>query len=205
MSSCCDGPTTEIPPEGAYRRVLVIVLGLNATMFGVEMIAGMFAGSISLQADALDFFADAATYAITLIVLGWGPLWRSRAGLFKGFAMGLFGAWILTKTLLGLGDAQAPNSGIMGAVGLLALAANVASAVLLYRFRGGDSNMNSAWLCSRNDAIGNLAVIAAANGVWMTGTAWPDLAVGAVIAGLALSASVRVIRQAGGELKELTA
>ena len=205
MSSCCGGQADGLAPEGDYRRVLVFVLALNATMFGVEMIAGVFAGSISLQADALDFFADAATYAITLVVLGWGPLWRSRAGLLKGLAMGLFGAWILAKTILGFGAAQAPDSGVMGAVGLLALAANVASATLLYRFRSGDSNMSSAWLCSRNDAIGNVAVIAAASGVWMTGTPWPDLAVGAVIAGLALSASARVIRQAGGELKMLAA
>lgn len=205
MSNCCGSAADDAPPEGDYRRVLIVVLALNATMFGVEMIAGVFAGSLSLQADALDFFADAAAYAITLAVLGRGAIWRSRAGLIKGVAMGLFGIWILAKTVLGFGAATAPDSSIMGGIGLLALGANVASAALLYRFRGGDSNMSSAWLCSRNDAIGNVAVIAAASGVWATAAAWPDLAVGAMIAGLALSASVRVIRQAGGELRVLAA
>lgn len=203
MSVSCCQPPDKTHPEGTWRRVLWIALAVNAAMFGVEIIAGWQARSVSLQADALDFFGDAANYAVTLMVLGMGPLWRSGAGLVKGLSMGLFGLWVLGMTVLRFFEGEPPLAEVMGVVGLIALCANLFCAFLLYRFRSGDSNMRAVWLCSRNDALANLAVIAASAGVWATQSAIPDLLVGGTIAALALWASVVVIRQAMGEMKQL--
>ncbi len=199
--ACHDHEGTENQPSGGYRRVLWIALAINAAMFGVELLAGWQARSVSLQADALDFFGDAATYAVTLIVLGMGAHWRSRAGLAKGISMGVFGLWVLATTVERAYDTEPPVAEVMGAIGLLALAANLLCAYLLYRYRSGDSNMRSVWLCSRNDAIANIAVVAAGAGVWASGTAWPDLLVGGGIALLSCWAAVSIVRQAVGELK----
>ncbi|MCP5366640.1 MAG: cation transporter [Hyphomicrobiales bacterium] len=206
MSACCDHDHRHDQPDatGAYRRVLWVVLAINAAMFAGETVAGHWGRSVSLQADALDFLADAATYAITLLALAHGARWRARAALLKGAAMGAFSLWVIGSTVAGLILGNLPHAGVMGGVGLLALAANVTSAALLFRFRGGDANMESVWLCSRNDAIANIAVIAAASGVWATHTGWPDLLVAAIIAGLAGSASVRVLRRALGELRQVS-
>ena len=184
------------PATGSYRRVLWAVLVINASMFVVEMFAGVWGKSVALQADALDFLGDAATYAITLIVLGMSIRWRTMGG---------FGIWVLGNTFYHMARGTLPDFAIMGGIGALALLANVISAGLLYRYRQGDSNMRSVWLCSRNDAIANIAVILAASGVWVSKTGWPDLAVGVVIAGLALTNAVTVIRQARGEIKLETA
>lgn len=187
--------------DSAYRRVVRLVLALNAVMFVVEGVAGLIAGSVALQADALDFLGDAAAYGITLYVLGRSVRWRAGAALVKGTAMALFGLGVLGNAVYRTLVIAVPAAGVMGSVGALALAANVTTALLLFRYRHGDSNRRSAWLCSRNDVIANLAVIAAAGGVFITGTAWPDLAVGAFIAALALSSAIQVIRQAGAELR----
>ena len=193
------------PATGSYRRVLWAVLVINASMFVVEMFAGVWGKSVALQADALDFLGDAATYAITLIVLGMSIRWRAGAAMIKGLTMGGFGIWVLGNTVYHMARGALPDFAIMGGIGALALLANVISAGLLYRYRQGDSNMRSVWLCSRNDAIANIAVILAASGVWASKTGWPDLAVGVVIAGLALTSAVTVIRQARGEIKMETA
>ena len=193
------------PATGSYRRVLWAVLVINASMFVVEMFAGVWGKSVALQADALDFLGDAATYAITLIVLGMSIRWRAGAAMIKGLTMGGFGIWVLGNTVYHMARGTLPDISIMGGIGALALLANVISAGLLYRYRQGDSNMRSVWLCSRNDAIANIAVILAASGVWASKTGWPDLAVGVVIAGLALTSAVTVIRQARGEIKMETA
>ncbi|MFQ5765061.1 MAG: cation transporter [Rhodospirillales bacterium] len=190
-----------VPVEGDYRRVLMTVLAINLTMFAVEMTAGLLGRSAALQADALDFLGDSATYAMTLMVLGMSLRWRASAAMVKGLGMGGFGLWVIGVTVYHLIQGTLPSAAIMGGTGLAALGANLASAVLLYRHRRGDSNRRSVWLCSRNDAIGNIAVIAAAGAVWATGANWPDLAVGAVIAALALSSAAAVIRQALGELR----
>ena len=187
--------------NGAYRRVLWTVLVINASMFAGEVFAGVIANSVALQADALDFLGDAASYAITLMVLGLAIKWRASAAILKGVSMGLFGFWVLGLTLYHAIHPHLPTATIMGGVGFLALTANVLSALLLYRYRRGDSNMLSIWLCSRNDAIANIAVMAAAGGVWATGTGWSDLIVGLVIASIAVTASVQVLRQAVAELK----
>lgn len=184
-----------------YRRVLWIALVVNAAMFAVEIGAGLQSGSVSLLADAIDFFGDAVNYGVTLVVLSMGVVWRARAALLKGASMLLFGLFVAGKTLWSLRSGTPPEALTMGVVGLLALVANVGVAALLYAFREGDANMRSVWLCSRNDAIGNLAVMAAALGVFGTASAWPDLAVAAVMAMLAVTAGWSVWRQAQAELR----
>ncbi|MCJ0762347.1 cation transporter [Variovorax terrae] len=188
-----------------YRRVLWAALALNAAMFAVEIGAGFRSGSVSLLADAIDFFSDSANYAVTLAVLSMGLAWRARAAMFKGLSMLVLGGFVAGKTLWALAQGVPPEAMTMGVVGFLALLANLASAGLLYAFREGDANMRSVWLCSRNDAIGNVAVMLAALGVFGTGSAWPDLAVAAVMAWLALSGGWTVVRLARGELARTAA
>lgn len=201
MDACCAAPPPPNDISSAYRRVLWIALFVNAAMFAIEAVAGMAAGSVSLQADALDFFGDAANYALSLSVLSLALVWRARAALVKGVSMGLFGVWVLGAGAYNVVAGATPSAITMGAVGFLALVANVGVATMLYRYREGDANMRSVWLCSRNDAIGNAAVMVAALGVFGTGTLWPDIAVAAVMAGLALSAAVETVRSAALELK----
>ena len=183
-----------------YRRVLWTALVLNVLMFVVEIGAGFRSGSVSLLADAIDFFGDAANYGVTLAVLSMGLAWRARAAVLKGLSMLGFGLFVAGKTFWSATQGLPPEALTMGVVGLLALGVNVGVAVLLYAFREGDANMRSVWLCSRNDAIGNVAVMLAALGVFGTGSAWPDLAVAAAMAALALSGGWSVLRQARGEL-----
>jgi Co/Zn/Cd efflux system component len=199
--SCCDhAPAPESRTDG-FRRVLWIALAVNAGMFLVEGISGLLGNSVSLQADAVDFLGDAANYGLALAVLGMSLVHRARVALLKGTSMGLFGVWVVGNAVYNAFVLALPSAAVMGGVGFLALVANLAVAVLLYRHRNGDSNRQSVWLCTRNDAIGNLAVMAAATGVFASGTPWPDLAVAAIMAALALSSSYRVIRQALGEVR----
>ena len=198
---CCD-PDGRQGYDRRYRRVLWAVLGINAIMFMVEIVAGLVAGSASLQADSLDFLADTANYGISLLVAGHGIAHRARAALAKGSTMGLFGLWVLISAFLHFVRGTVPAAETMGAVGLAALIANAGSFALLWGYRGGDSNMRSVWLCSRNDVLGNLAVLLAALGVFRTGSGWPDVSVAVIMGGLALQGSLMVIRQAMTELKE---
>ncbi|MFQ5955689.1 MAG: cation transporter [Kiloniellales bacterium] len=184
-----------------YRRVLWLVLAINAAMFGVEVVFGLIAGSLSLQADALDFLGDALNYGISLAVLGSAVHWRAATSWLKGAAMAVFGAGVLAAAIYRVFVIGVPDALIMGTIGGLALAANLACAMLLFKFRRGDSNMRSVWLCSRNDTIGNIAVILAALGVAVTGAGWADLGVAAVIASLAVAGGVSVMRQAQAELR----
>jgi Co/Zn/Cd efflux system component len=184
-----------------YRRVLWVALLVNATMFGVEVATGWQSGSVALLADAVDFFSDAANYAVSIFVLGMALAWRARAALLKGVTMGLLGVFVLAKAAWTVGSGSVPEPVTMGVVGVLALAANLAVAAMLYAWREGDANMRSVWLCTRNDAVGNVAVVAAALGVFGSGTAWPDLVVAGVMASLAVSAAVSVIRHARAELR----
>lgn len=201
--SCCSGGcSTADSVSPMFRRALWWALAINAGMFGVELAAGWWARSMALQADALDFLGDAANYAISLAVAGLGLRIRARAALLKGLTMGGFGLWVAGSTLFRLWHGEVPEPAVMGLVSVLALAANLGVALMLFRFRNGDSNMQSVWICSRNDAIANLAVLAAAAGVFASGTRWPDLAVAAVIAALALSGSWRVLRVARAELRQ---
>jgi len=169
-------------------------------MFGLEVVGGTKAGSTALLADSLDFFGDAANYGVSLLVLGMAAHWRSRAALLKAVCMGAFGVFVLTKTAWSLSTGVIPEPATMGIIGSLALIANLAVAGLLYAYRSGDANMRSVWLCTRNDAIGNVAVMLAAAGVFGTQSGWPDWIVAALMGGLALSAAVSVIRHAREEL-----
>ena len=201
--SCCHHEATTPPVHysARYRRVLWAALLINAAMFALEIAAGLQAGSVSLLADAVDFFGDAANYGVALVVLGLSLRWRASAALFKGLVMGAFGVLVLGRAFWSAGTGIVPEPMTMGAIGMLALAANVAVAAMLYAWRDGDANMRSVWLCSRNDAIGNLAVLVASLGVFGTHSAWPDLAVAAVMGLLALSAARAIIHQARGELR----
>ncbi|WP_033075410.1 cation transporter [Sphingopyxis sp. MWB1] len=198
---CCaskSGPAALNDPR--WRRILWIALIVNGAMFAIEMAAGVAADSRALQADALDFLGDSANYAISLGVAGMALAWRARAALVKALTMLVFGLWVLGSALWAAVSGSAPQAETMGLIGAMALVANVAVALLLYRYRAGDANMRSVWICSRNDAIGNLAVMGAALGVFGTGQRWPDLGVAAIMAGLAIWGAAEIIRQARGEL-----
>ncbi|MDR7048838.1 Co/Zn/Cd efflux system component [Duganella sp. 3397] len=202
MADCCSGSCGSArAPDPGYRKVLWIALLINAAMFVVEVVASMQAHSASLLADSMDFLGDAANYGVSLFVLGLAVVWRSRAAYAKGVVMGIFGLLVLARVLwTGLGG-HTPVAQTMGAIGLLAFAANGVVAWCLYAFRDGDANMRSVWLCTRNDMIGNVAVMLAALGVLGTGTAWPDIAVAAIMAVLGLTSAREVIGRARQELK----
>jgi cation diffusion facilitator family transporter len=199
-SHCHTAPAHTSP---RYRRVLWIALALNLLMFGVELWAGFGAGSVSLLADAIDFFGDAANYGVSLAVLTLALTWRARAALLKGLCMLAFGLFVMGKALWAARTGTPPEAFTMGAVSLLALAVNVAVALMLYAWREGDANMRSVWLCSRNDAIGNVAVFLAALGVAGTASAWPDLAVAFAMGALAVSSAISVLRQSRAELRSV--
>ena len=202
MARCgCDDDEKFDGLSAAYRRALWAVIAINGAMFLVEMAAGILAGSQALKADALDFLGDTATYSISLFVIGMPLVWRARAALFKGLSLGAMGLWVFGTTAYHALVLGIPQAEVMGAIGFLALVANLASVLLLLKFRDGDANIRSVWLCSRNDAIGNLAVILAASGVWATGTAWPDLIVAGIMATLFLWSSTQIVRQALTELR----
>jgi Co/Zn/Cd efflux system component len=187
--------------SSGWRRTLWIALIVNAGFFFVEIAAGAAADSTSLQADALDFLGDAANYAISLGVAGMALAWRARAALAKGATLLILALWVLGSTVWHAWAGTLPTAEVMGAVGFAALVANGSIALMLYRYRGGDANMRSVWICSRNDAIGNLAVLAAAAGVFGTGTGWPDVIVAAIMGGLSLTGGLQIVRQALGELR----
>lgn len=205
MGACCghshgtfDGMSKD------YRRRLWLVIALNGGMFIVEMIAGQAAGSKALQADALDFFGDAVTYGISLAVIGASLKTRALAALAKGTSLFLMGVWVAATTLYQVFVLGVPQAAVMGSIGFLALAVNLASVLLLVRYKDGDANVRSVWLCSRNDAIGNVAVMLAAAGVWGTASAWPDLIVAGLMAVLFVSSSVQILSQAIKEYRHKT-
>lgn len=202
MSGCCDGgcASDKPPVNPAYRRILWVALVINAGMFGVELFSGWTAGSVSLLADAVDFFGDATNYAVSLFVLGLAPVWRSRTALVKGLTMGGYGLFVLGAAAWNLASGTVPAPVTMGVVGIAALLANLAVAALLFAYRHGDSNMRSVWLCTRNDAIGNVAVILAALGVFGTGAGWPDIVVATIMGVLGVSAAKSVINHARSEM-----
>jgi Co/Zn/Cd efflux system component len=207
MSAACCGHHHAPDPhrdDAGYRRVLWAVLAINVLMFAIEIVAGLAAGSASLQADGLDFRGDAGNYVISLVVVGMALRYRALAALVRGATMAAFGLWVVGVTAWNAVAGTLPEAFTMGAVGSAALLANAASFGLLWAYRSGDANMRSAWICTRNDVLGNLAVLLAALGVFGTGTAWPDLVVAAIMAGLALQGAVLVLRQSQDELRTLT-
>jgi Co/Zn/Cd efflux system component len=191
--------------SGDYRRRLVAVIAINVAMFVTEMVAGQLAGSQALKADALDFFADSITYGASLLVIGAALRTRALVAAVKGLSLLLMGAWVLGSTLYRVFHVGVPEAEVMGLIALLALAANLGSVLLLVRYKDGDANVRSVWLCSRNDAIGNVAVMVAALGVWGTATGWPDLIVAAIMASLFVTSAVRILIQARGEMRHAAA
>ena len=203
--ACCahhHPKTDEHRANPGYRRALWAVLAINAAMFAVEIGAGVAAGSASLQADALDFLGDAGNYASSLFVVGMALRYRASAALLKGAIMALFAIWVIGIAAWNTVNGTLPGAFTMGTVGLAALLANAASFGLLWAYRDGDANMRSAWVCTRNDVLGNLAVLLAAAGVFGTGTAWPDIIVAAIMAALAIQGAIIVIRRSLSELSD---
>lgn len=194
------GCAAELTSDRIDRRVLWLVIALNATMFGVEIVAGLKAGSVSLLADAMDFLGDTASYSIALYVMAKSVKWRAGAALLKGSVMLCFGLWVLTMAILAMLGLHQPDPLTMGTVGVAAFVVNVVSALLVYRFAKGDSNLRSVWICSRNDAVANIAVVIAASGVFTLKSGWPDIAVALIISGLALFGSFQVITHARRDL-----
>lgn len=204
MSKKCGDSCGDISFEGlsvTYKKILWIVVTINFVMFLVEGLAGFFADSTALKADSLDFFGDAATYAATLLVIGKPLKTRSLIALLKGLSLGAMAIFVLGFTLYRIFIVGEPQALTMGVIGFMALTANVISVLLLMKYRDGDSNVRSVWLCSRNDAIGNIAVILAGAGVFATGTVWPDIIVAFVIAGLFMHSSIKITSQALLEYK----
>jgi cation diffusion facilitator family transporter len=201
-ASCCNHALKFEGLSADYKRRLWLVIAINASMFLLEIIAGAVSGSQALQADALDFAADATTYGISLAVIGASIAVRARAALLKALSLTIMALWVLGSTAYHVLVLGIPRAEIMGAVGVLALLANLASVLILVRYKDGDANVRSVWLCSRNDAIGNIAVMCAALGVWGSATKWPDLLVAAIMAGLFLTSSFQILRQSMRELRE---
>ena len=202
MAGCCGQEARFDGMSAAYKRRLWIVIAINAGMFAVEMGAGQMAGSQALKADALDFLGDALTYGISLAVIGASLSTRALAALAKGVSLLLMGLWVFGSTLHHVFVLGVPQAEVMGVIGFMAMAANVTSVLLLAAYKDGDANVRSVWLCSRNDAIGNVAVMIAALGVWSTATGWPDLIVAGIMAGLFLNSAWQILVQAIAERRE---
>lgn len=202
VDSCCSGGVPVFDGVNArYKRVLWTVIAINGAMFFTEMFAGHIAGSQALKADALDFLADTVTYGLSLAVIGASLKTRAVAALSKGLSLSAMSLWVFGSTVYQTLVLGVPRAELMGTIGLLALAANLASVLLLMRYKNGDANVRSVWLCSRNDAIGNVVVMFAALAVWRTTSAWPDLAVAGVMAGIFLTSSVQILKQAWTEYR----
>lgn len=202
MADCCNDKACEI--EALHDRqssTLKIVLGINAVMFFVELIAGLLAGSVSLIADSLDMLGDALVYGFSIYVIARGARMKAKAALLKGGIMAAFGLFVFGQALYKMIIPQVPVFETIGIIGVLALAANSLCLVLLWRHRADDINMNSVWLCSRNDIIANVSVLGAAMGVWLTGSGWPDILVGLGLAALFLRSALFVLSGAKKELR----
>jgi len=200
-TGCCEQEAVFEGLSGDYKRRLWLVISINAAMFLVEMGAGALAGSRALQADALDFLGDTFTYGITLAVIGAPLRTRAMAAFIKGVSLTLMGLWVLGITAYHVLVIGVPRAEVMGVVGFLALAANLTSVLILVRYQEGDANVRSVWVCSRNDAIGNIAVMIAALGVWITASGWPDLIVAAIMAAIFVTSSVQILRRSIAELR----
>jgi len=202
MDDCCIDKTCVIDRlRERQTATLRLVLLVNAGMFVVELVSGLFAGSVALLADSLDMLGDALVYGFSLYVVARGPAWKARAAVAKAAVMGLFGAFVFGQLVYKLLYPQLPTFETMGAVGALALAANGACFAVLWRHRAEDINMRSVWLCSQNDLIANVSVLLAAWVVWMTLSPWPDIAVGAIICAVFLRSAFLVAREASAELR----
>ena len=196
MTDCC-----EVDAQRMRRGVLWIVLGVNLSLFVVELVAGVLAQSTALLGDSLDMLGDSLVYGFSLYVLDRSVMWKARAAFIKGVVMLAFGVGVLVEVARTVLSPAQPVAAAMGAVGLLALIGNAVCFWLLYRHRADDLNMRSTWLCSRNDLLANTAVLAAAAGVVLTGSYWPDVLVGGGIAVLFVQTAYTVVRASLIELR----
>ena len=202
MADCCNDKTCELEAlRGRQSSTLKIVLAINAAMFVVELTAGLIGHSVSLVADSLDMMGDALVYGFSLYVVARDARMKAKAALFKGLIMLGFGLFVLGQTVYRIAVPQLPMFEAIGAIGLLALAANGMCFYLLWRHRENDINMSSVWLCSRNDIIANVTVLFAAAGVWLTQSGWPDIAVGLALSALFLRSALHVLRESLKELR----
>ena len=197
MDKCC----AVIRVAEQQRRVFRIVLWINITMFLVEAVAGILSNSTALLADSVDMLGDAIVYGFSLYVVGRGAMWQARAAALKGLIMAAFGLGVLAQVIVMVVQGLVPSANVMGVVGVLAFAANVFCLLLLWRHRGDDINMRSAWVCSRNDVIGNAGVLLAAVGVSLTGAAWPDIAIGLLVAGVFCRSAILILRDVRQEFQ----
>ena len=207
MSGCC-GHDNGVAFDGMstnYKRALIAVVVINAAMFLVELGGGAFAGSMALTADSLDFLADSLTYAVSLWVIGKAVTWRAWAAFGKGLSLAVMGVGVFATTIYQIFVLGVPDAAVMSGIGILAMLANIASVVILFNWRDGDANVRSVWLCSRNDAIGNAAVVVAAGLVWWSGTGWPDVIVALLMSGLFLRSAYQILTQSVAELKQAKA
>lgn len=205
MADCCNDKACEIEAlRDRQGAVLKVVLGINALMFGVELTAGLLAGSVSLVADSLDMLGDALVYGFSLYVIARGARMKAVSALFKGGIMTAFGLFVLGQAVYKIAYPQLPVYEAIGAFGLLALITNSVCLVLLWQHRSDDINMSSVWLCSRNDIIANVSVLFAALGVWATGSGWPDIAIGLALSALFLRSALHVVRGSVMELRTAT-
>lgn len=195
MAHCCENETQIALLRGRQAWVLKVVLALNAGMFVIEVFTGILAGSTALLADSLDMLGDALVYGFSLYVIAKNERWRVTTALVKGLIMAAFGLGVLFEAVHKVFHPFVPMVEMMGIIGLLALAANTICFAMLWRHRGDDINMQSTWLCSRNDVIANIAVLLAAAGVWLLNSMWPDVVVGSIIAILFLQSALYVINE----------
>jgi Co/Zn/Cd efflux system component len=206
MADCCNDKACEIEAlRNRQSSTLKIVLSINAVMFAAELTAGLLASSVSLVADSLDMLGDALVYGFSLYVVAHGARMKAISALFKGSIMTAFGLFVLGQAIYRITVPQVPVFEAIGAIGLLALAANSLCLALLWRHRADDINMNSVWLCSRNDIIANVSVLFAALGVWLTGSGWPDILVGLALAALFLRSALFVLRGSITQLRAINA
>lgn len=207
MSDCndCCGPNDLTHTTAAYRRALWIAVLLNIGYGAVEMVGGFLAGSQALKADALDFLGDGSITLMGLLAISWGAAWRARAAFVQGAFLATLGIAVLAMTTYRVVVLQTPEAELMGAFAIVALTVNAAAAMVLMKHRTGDANVRAVWLFSRNDALANLAVVIAAGVVWLTGSAWPDLIVAAIIAGIFLHSAFEILRDSLRELRTVAA
>jgi Co/Zn/Cd efflux system component len=198
MDECC----AVIRVSERQRRVFHIVLWINITMFLLEAVAGMLSYSTALVADSVDMLGDAIVYGFSIYVIGRGTIWQARAAILKGLIMAAFGVGVLVQVIVMVLNGLVPSAEVMGLVGVLALTANVFCLMLLWRHRAEDINMRSAWVCSRNDVIGNVGVLVGAVGVTLSGSAWPDIVIGLLLAAVFSRSAILVIREARLDLAQ---
>lgn len=202
MKGCCSNEDEIQLMKQSHGRVLWIVLAINASMFLVELVVGVLSQSTALMADSLDMLGDALVYSFSLFVLGKGIKWEAKASVLKGVIMLSFGIGVLAEAVYKILNPVVPEAGSMGITGAAALVMNSICFYLLWKHRGDNLNMQSTWVCSRNDLIGNVGVIIASGLTAVTASKWPDIAIGLSIAAMFVNSAIQVLREAKSALAQ---